>query len=151
VTLIHDQLSRVNTSYPETRNHSNLAANWPLNASTYKQIKLLIRLANTILDFTLFQIYSFFSLGDVTQPYQVEVSVFVGLPSDQSGELKASVGSQCLCWAAEGIGAAPRSLLCSWVSLTAFCLLCSCFLFTGEKLSLESWNKLHLWLNHNVC
>lgn len=132
MTLIHDQLSRVNTSYPETRNHSNLAANWPLNASTYKQIKLLIRLANTILDFTLFQIYSFFSLGDVTQPYQVEVSVFVGLPSDQSGELKASVGSQCLCWAAEGIGAAPRSLLCSWVSDSILLALLMFPFYRGE-------------------
>lgn len=89
-------------------------------------------MANTILDFTLFQIYSFFSLGDVTQPYQVEVSVFVGLPSDQSGELKASVGSQCLCWAAEGIGAAPRSLLCSWVSDSILLALLMFPFYRGE-------------------
>lgn len=80
MTLIHDQLSWVNTSYPETRNHSNLAANWPLNASTYKQIKLLIRLANIILDFTLFQIYSFFFFRRCNSTLSSRSFCFCGAP-----------------------------------------------------------------------
>lgn len=53
----------------------------------------MIWLASIILDFTLSQIIIIFSLGAVTQPCQVEVSVFVGLSPDQSGELKASMYS----------------------------------------------------------